>query len=181
VANLWTGEKPTVEFRAFGGTLDPIKLTGYVSACLAVVERASRSKKATDWTAKPPVATSPIHRSGEGQTALTRLFYQLGWTKGRQSHVHGDLRGDGIPALARVKKELMRLARKYDAPAAERAAAPAEALPFGVNTRVRFHRESSPLHGAEGTVIRRVRRRQPVVRFDNGRTYRVRMANLVAV
>jgi hypothetical protein len=118
---------------------------------------------------------------------VTRLFYQLGWTKGRQPHVHGNLQGDGIPALATVKKEIMRLARKYDAVTAGRSAprsatvTPPEALPFAVGTRVRFHRELSPLHGAEGTVVQRVRRRQPIVRFDNGRTYRIRMANLVAI
>lgn len=106
--------KPTVEFRAFGATLNPIKLAMYVRMCVGIVERAMRSKRTTDWTAKAVVATSPIHRNGEGQTALTRLFYQLGWTKGRQPHLHGDLNREGLPTLQRGKRELMRLAKKYD-------------------------------------------------------------------
>ena len=106
--------KPTVEFRAFGATLNPIKLASYVQLVVAVVEKALKAKRATNWIAKTPVESSPMHRSGEGQTALTRLFYQLGWTKGRQAHVHGDLGGEGIPTIQRGKRELMRLARKYD-------------------------------------------------------------------
>jgi hypothetical protein len=88
----------------------------YVRMCVGLVERAMRAKKTTDWTAKRPKDSSPIHRSGEGQTAVTRPFYQLGWTKGRQPHVHGDLKGQNIPGLIRGKKELVQLARKYDSP-----------------------------------------------------------------
>jgi len=106
--------KPTVEFRAFGATLNPAKLVGYVRMCVALIERVHRAKRKTKWTAKTPVETSPLHRNGEGQTALTRLFYHLGWTKGEQSHTHGDLTGDGLPTVQRTKKELMRLAKKYD-------------------------------------------------------------------
>lgn len=113
VANFGT-MKPTVEFRAFSATLNAAKLVGYVRLCIGLVERALTAKKVTDWTAKTPVETSPIHRDGEGQTALNRLFYQLGWTKGRQPHTHGDLSGDGLPTVRRCKRELMRLARKYD-------------------------------------------------------------------
>jgi hypothetical protein len=114
VLNLATGGKPTVEFRAFAATLNAAKLVGYVRLCIGLVERALRARRLTDWTAKEPVESSPIHRGGVGQTALTRLFYQLGWTKGRQAHTHGDLTGTGLPTMFRVKKELMRLARKYD-------------------------------------------------------------------
>src|SRR5262249_23027345 len=114
VANFQTGGKPTVAFRAFAATLDATKLAGDVALCVGLVERALRAKKTTDWTAKTPKESSPIHRSGEGQTAVTRLFYQLGWTKGRQPHVHGNLAGEGVPTLKRIKKEFIRLAKKYD-------------------------------------------------------------------
>lgn len=114
VANFST-EWPTVEFRAFSGSLNVGKIVGYVRLCVAMVERALTAARATNWAAKPVAATSPIARSGEGQTALTRLYYQLGWTKGRQPHTFGDLTGDGLPAIKATKKELMRLARKYDA------------------------------------------------------------------
>lgn len=115
VCNFATGAKPTVEFRAFGATLNAAKLVGYVRLCLGLVERALKAKKVTNWTAKTPVETSPIHRGGEGLTAINRLFYQLGWTKGRQPHTFGDLSGEGIPTMQRTKKEFVRLARKYDA------------------------------------------------------------------
>lgn len=114
VANFGTA-KPTVEFRPFAGSLNQDKVVGYVRLCLAMVERAMTAKRTTNWTAKPVAATSPIHRGGEGQTALTRLYYQLGWIKGRQPHTHGDLSGDGLPTIRNSKRKLMELARKYDA------------------------------------------------------------------
>ncbi len=105
---------PTVEFRAFAGTLNASKIIGYVRLCLGLCERALRAKRITSWAAKPVTESSPIHRSGEGQTALTRLFYQLGWTKGRQPHTHGELKGDDLPTITESKRVLMKLARKYD-------------------------------------------------------------------
>jgi hypothetical protein len=114
IVNLGS-EYPTVEFRAFSASLNPVKIVPYVRMCVAAVEKALCTKRETKWVAKPVKESSPIHRKGDGQTALTRFFYFLGWTKGRQSHVFGDLTGDGIPTMKRSKRELMRLARKYDA------------------------------------------------------------------
>ena len=114
LTNLLGHGKPTVEFRVFAGTTNAVKATGYVRLCLGIVEKALSMKKLPKWTAKTPVETSPIHRSGEGQTALTRLFYSLGWTKGRESHTFGDIQPQGLPTIEAIKKELMRLARKYD-------------------------------------------------------------------
>jgi hypothetical protein len=113
LTNLGT-HKRTVEFRVFSGTLNPIKAIGYIRLCLGLAEKALSMKKHTNWSAKSPKESSPIHRSGEGQTALTRLFYGLGWTKGRESHTFGNVTADDAPALEAIKKELMRLARKYD-------------------------------------------------------------------
>ena len=114
VCNL-ISHHPTVEFRAFGASLNANKIVAYVRLCVGLVERAITAKRTTNWTAKPVAATSPIKRSGEGQTALTRMFYQLGWIKGRQPHTFGGLIADGLPELKASKRELMRLARKYDA------------------------------------------------------------------
>ena len=50
---------------------------------------------------------------------MTRLFYGLGWTKGRESHTFGDVAAEGVPCIEENKKELMRLARKYDGASAE--------------------------------------------------------------
>jgi hypothetical protein len=114
LTNLLGYGKPTVEFRVFAGTTKALKALGYIRLCLGIVEKALNMKKLPKWLAKTPVETSPIHRDGEGQTALTRLFYSLGWTKGREDHTYGDLQSAGLPTIESNKKELMRLARKYD-------------------------------------------------------------------
>jgi Putative amidoligase enzyme len=114
LANLISHGKPTVEFRVFAGTTNALKATGYVRLCLGIVEKALAMKKLPKWVAKTPIETSPIHRNGEGQTALTRLFYGLGWTKGREDHTFGDVQAEELPTIEATKKELMRLARKYD-------------------------------------------------------------------
>lgn len=112
--NLASGRSRTVEFRAFAGTLNIVKIIGYLRLCLGLVERAMLAKKTAPFTAKKPAETSPIHRGGEGQTELTRLFYQLGWTKGRTNYLYGDVKAEGAPTVKAVKKQLMELAKKYD-------------------------------------------------------------------
>jgi hypothetical protein len=114
LSNLNRPNKRTVEFRAFAGSLSAMKVVGYIRLCLGLVERATEAKRKTDWAAKPVKETSPIHRNGEGQTALTRLFYQLGWTKGRTDRVYGMLDAPNAPTLKEIKREFIRLARKYD-------------------------------------------------------------------
>jgi hypothetical protein len=114
LTNLLGHGKPTVEFRVFAGTTNATKAIGYVRLCLGIVEKALSIKKTPRWVAKTPVESSPIHRNGEGQTALTRLFYGLGWTKGREDHTFGNVQAEDTPGIEEVKKELMRLARKYD-------------------------------------------------------------------
>jgi hypothetical protein len=113
LANFGTN-KPTVEFRAFSASLNADKIVAYIRMVVGIVERAANMTRTTNWTAKKPVETSPIARDGEGQTAVNRLFYQLGWTKGRQPHVHGNLSGENIPSLLRSKKAIMKMAAKYD-------------------------------------------------------------------
>jgi Putative amidoligase enzyme len=112
VLNVMTG-KPTVEFRAFAGTISFTKIVAHVRTCLGIVEKTLKIKRLPKWTAKTPIETSPIHRGGEGETALTRLFYWLGWTKGREDYTFG-LEGEEGPSIEECKKELVRLARKYD-------------------------------------------------------------------
>ena len=96
---------PTVEFRAFAATLNVDKIVGHLLCCIGLVEKSLESKRTTKFTAKKPVATSPIARKGEGQTAVTRLFYGLGWTKGRERKVYGDLFQGIDVSLKSVKKK----------------------------------------------------------------------------
>lgn len=107
-------DKPTVEFRPFAATLNATKILGHVLTAIAMVEKTLNSTRTAQFIAKTPKPTSPIARKGEGQTALCRLFYALGWTKGRESHTYGNLFVEGGPTLKEVKRELMRLAKKYD-------------------------------------------------------------------
>lgn len=171
VANF-ASRNPTVEFRAFAATLNSVKLAGSVMLCVGIVERALRARKTTNWTAKTPKESSPIHRSGEGQTAVTRLFYQLGWTKGRQPHVHGELKGDGIPALKRCKKEITRLAKKYDTPPPVRPRR--DGLTIGMEVVLTG---CGSWAGRRGQIVRLRTRCMPVVRID-GHNYRVPVARL---
>lgn len=115
VSNLVRGGKPTVEFRCFAGTINLVKILGHIRQCLGLVEKALSMKKLPKWEAKTPVVTSPIHRGGEGLTALTRFFYTLGWTKGRSDYVFGNVEADGCPGIKACKKVLQKLAKKYDA------------------------------------------------------------------
>lgn len=105
---------PTVEFRAFAGTLNIVKIIGAIRMAIGLAQRAAVASRKTNWTAITPVATSPIHRAGVGQTELTRLFYQLGWTRGRAKQVYGEIAGAGVPTIKACKKMMMDMARKYD-------------------------------------------------------------------
>lgn len=113
VLNLQTGGKPTVEFRAFGATLDPLKVVGHVLTCLGLCEKALTKQRKTPFKAKTPKESSPIHRGGKGQTAVCRLFYFLGWTKGREDRVWGNLFPEQI-GIKSVKKTLMLAAKTFD-------------------------------------------------------------------
>lgn len=115
VSNLVSGYKPTVEFRAFAGTINARKIVAYVRMCLGLVERALSDKKPPKWEGQRPAGRSPmLRKTGNGYTQLTRLLYHLGWVKGRTSYTFGNVTGEGLPSIEECKAELRRLARKYD-------------------------------------------------------------------
>lgn len=114
LAPIDQGIRSAVEFRAFSGTTSETKIIAYIRLCLGLVERASKLQRTPKWIAQTPVATSPIHRDGVGETAVVRLMYQLGWTKGRTDYTYGDVSGDDLPTIKDSKAELLRLAKKYD-------------------------------------------------------------------
>ena len=110
-SNIADGRRKAVEFRAFAGTLNANKVAGHIRMCLALVERAINDKRCTDWTMR---GTKSQRKSGPGASTLSKLFYAIGWTKGRVPTVYGNLEGEGIPTLKDSKKALMQMARKYD-------------------------------------------------------------------
>lgn len=113
---ILSGEKPTVEFRVFAGTTNAVKTVSYIRMCLAIVEKAHAMKQLPKWTAKQPKESSPMRRKGgEGSSEVNRFFYYMGWTRGQQKEIYGNIQGEGIATLEESKKELMRLAAKYDA------------------------------------------------------------------
>jgi len=114
LTNLFS-HKATAEFRAFAGTVEGTKMLGHIQMALALAERATETAK-MDWEA---VATERTYqRKGRGMRELERFFYLTGWLKGRR-HVHEpevEMAGwiADLADLAAVKRELRRLARKYD-------------------------------------------------------------------
>jgi hypothetical protein len=108
VINLAT-DNPTVEFRAFSGSLNAAKVAGYVRLCLGLVEKACKSKKAAPFNSR-----SSCFRDGrgEGQAEVTRLFYALHWWN--TEAVVGNIEGNGIPSLAASKKIMRKMALQYD-------------------------------------------------------------------
>jgi len=122
LTNLVEGSrKQTVEFRVFAPTHNFEKAVAYIRLCVGLCERALNVKRVAKWDAKQPTPTSPITRGGEGETAMNRLMYQLGWTKGRVKTPHGHVGSlDGnLPSLIASKRELLRLAKRYDASPAQ--------------------------------------------------------------
>ena len=114
LTNIGYDRRNTVEFRVFAGTTNATKALGYIRLCLGLVEKSLRMKRSTKWVGKTPVDTSPLHRKGQGQTELTRLFYALGWTKGDQKTVFGNIQPDGLPSLDEAKAIMMKMGKKYD-------------------------------------------------------------------
>lgn len=115
LTNLGT-HKNTIEFRAFAGTTNAVKILGYVRLCLGIVERALNSKRPTRWNGVKVDMNRAIYaKGGEGQAELTRLFYGLGWLKGDTKHVYGDIEAEGLPTIKDCRQKLMSLAAKYDA------------------------------------------------------------------
>jgi hypothetical protein len=122
--NLTSGRAPVIEFRCFAGSTSDVKVLAHIFTCLALVQKGEMTKKRPAWNAGEVTSASLAHRkSGAGLTALTRFFYNTGWTKGRCkvngrafTFGHFDANGEGVevPSLKEIKKEMGRLARKYD-------------------------------------------------------------------
>jgi hypothetical protein len=130
--NLATS-KPTVEFRVFGASLNADKVCAYVRLCVGLAEKALVSKKSAAWNASNRPTSKSNFGLGEGATAgvveATRLLFSLGWLTRGGAHgfpvvtadgqtayqkSFGVIEGEGIPTMIAARKELARLADKYD-------------------------------------------------------------------
>lgn len=108
-----------IEFRAFAGTTSAIKVIAYVQMVLGLVELALNTSRQAEWDYSQKAGTkSSWDRNGAGQTELNRMFYRLGWTKGKVkgNKIYGELKNESFqPDWTAIKTELNRLAAKYDA------------------------------------------------------------------
>jgi hypothetical protein len=119
LANLGFGKKNTVEFRAFSGSLEVIKVLGWIQLCLGLVTRALVAKKAPKWV--PAAPGGQWAKSGPGASETERMLAYLGWANGYaraiEKRQYGWLAGEvaGLPSQDATKAEFRRLAKKYDA------------------------------------------------------------------
>jgi hypothetical protein len=114
ITNLVSRVRPTVEFRAFSGSLNPVKIVGWIQLCLGIVERALETKRLPTWQPKP--ASGGWNKEGIGQSECERLMGYLKWSEGYRRTNNGRQYGwvtDVIPQEA-IRKEFRRLAKKYD-------------------------------------------------------------------
>lgn len=100
----------TVEFRVFAGTLNIVKILGYIQLCLGIVQKAHENpRKPLAWGTAPANANV-----GVGTWAMRILLQHLHW----RDKVRPGRHSAGVINVARlpeVKKQLLKLARKYDA------------------------------------------------------------------
>jgi hypothetical protein len=115
--NIATGSKPTVEFRVFGASLNPVKLAAYIRLCTALCEKSLVVKKVSFNTTAKTTRNRARFTGGEGHSELVRLFYAIGWRKNGAATkaVHGLIEGEGVPSMDAARKMLSRLATQYDA------------------------------------------------------------------
>jgi hypothetical protein len=115
LTNLANGRSETVEFRVFSGSLNAIKVCGWIQVCLGLVERALTAKRMPTWNPKP--LSGGWKKAGEGASEAERLMGYLAWGAG-YAKIHGGRQygwiSDAIPQ-DQVKNEFRRLAAKYDA------------------------------------------------------------------
>jgi hypothetical protein len=114
LTNLAYGQKNTVEFRVFSGSLSPTKIVGWIQVCLGLVERALHTKRPPKWNPQPP--SGGWKKGGPGRSEAERLIGYLAWGNG-YARIHGGKQYgwicNAIPQ-EQVKAEFRRLADKYD-------------------------------------------------------------------
>lgn len=118
LCNLGGYRAKTVEFRCFSGTTDSIKAATWIQMVIALAERArGRNVKFN----KP--ATTCYRGNGEAKKAIDRFCYLMGWTLGRKDQDKETVEVLGwiedMDALKAAKKEIKRLAKRFDSDATE--------------------------------------------------------------
>ena len=103
--NVLSGTRPTVEYRLFAGTTNFIKAAGHLFSVLGIVQKAYTSKRKQCFE----VEQNKGQGENTGREAVERMVKRLKWTR---NGGEGVLDASLVPA---IKRELFRLADKYDA------------------------------------------------------------------
>lgn len=110
------GRNKTVEFRCFSGTTSGLKMTAWIQMALALANLAQARNTRFD------APTTGYADTTTAVGAMQRFFYLAGWTRGRKDYYKPVCVAEGwvdeMKNLDEAKRELMRLARKYDEQAA---------------------------------------------------------------
>jgi hypothetical protein len=108
----------TVEFRVFSGSLNVVKILGWIQLCLGLVEKALNSKRGVKWNPKENVVDGcGWKKGGPGRTEAERMLYFVGWTTASDALKVGGIWGwisSSDVTMDEAKAELRRLADKYD-------------------------------------------------------------------
>ncbi len=117
LTNLADGTQDAVEFRVFSGSLQAVKVIGWIQVCLGLVQRALVARRMPRFSPKPP--TGGWKKAGEGRSEAERLIGYLAWAPG-YARLHNGRCFGWIAAdfdQDQIKTEFRRLAKKYDAQA----------------------------------------------------------------
>lgn len=111
LTNLASGRQNTVEFRAFSGSLNPVKIAGWIQICLGLVEKSLKGNRKSPWNPK----RTQTKAGQEGASECHYLLWYLGWTDQRRP-CFGWISPVAYPffTMKDVKAEMSRLAKKYD-------------------------------------------------------------------
>ncbi len=108
-----------VEFRIFSGTTNAVKILAWVALCLGMVERAINGPDLNKWNPSSKILSD--WSAGKGLGNLRWLLQRMEWRadatvswKWRGVFWKGMPGAETLPKPMQLKKELLRLAKKYD-------------------------------------------------------------------
>lgn len=115
--NLISGRRPTVEFRFFSGSLNPIKIAAWTQMCLGLVQLALSSQRSAPWDSKPAPRWYGKDKT-QSEREVQRLMQKIGWVYKRDNNTFGTLGvlgevENGLPTRRSMVREMRRLARSF--------------------------------------------------------------------
>lgn len=117
LTNLYNNQK-RVEFRAFSGSLNPLKITGWVQLCIGIVQKAKSTDRIAKWTGS--IDESHIaKRCGAGNYGareFIRIQQFLRWQPALEAKKGAYGKIENAPySFEAVQNELKKMVKKYDA------------------------------------------------------------------